>query len=64
MPIDILTPLIALRAIVDPIGVIPVFIHCTQGFGISLGKSRHWQRRALLVGCDARWLQKSGRPTT
>jgi multiple antibiotic resistance protein len=31
-PMDLLKPLIALLAIVNPIGVIPFFIHFTQGF--------------------------------
>ena len=34
---DILKPLIALLAIVNPIGVIPFFIHFTQGFSASNG---------------------------
>ncbi len=40
---DILKPLIALLAIVNPIGVIPFFIHFTQGF------SREQRRRTIHV---------------
>ncbi len=40
---DILKPLIALLAIVNPIGVIPFFIHFTQGF------SRDQRRRTIHV---------------
>ncbi|MDQ2736790.1 MAG: MarC family protein [Pseudomonadota bacterium] len=43
MPLDILKPLIALLAIVNPIGVIPFFIHFTQGF------SREQRRRTIHV---------------
>lgn len=43
MPIDILKPFIALLAIVNPIGVIPFFIHFTQGF------SREQRRRTIHV---------------
>ena len=40
---DILKPLLALLAIVNPIGVIPFFIHFTQGF------SREQRRRTIRV---------------
>ena len=40
---DVLKPLIALLAIVNPIGVIPFFIHFTQGF------SREQRRRTIRV---------------
>ncbi len=40
---DIVKPLIALLAIVNPIGVIPFFIHFTQGF------SREQRRRTIRV---------------
>ena len=43
MPLDILKPLIALLAIVNPIGVIPFFIHFTRGF------SREQRRRTIHV---------------
>ena len=43
MPIDLLKPLIALLAIVNPIGVIPFFIHFTQGF------SSEQRRRTIQV---------------
>src|ERR1035441_5369178 len=42
-PMDIFKPLIALLAIVNPIGVIPFFIHFTQGFG------REQRRRTIQV---------------
>jgi multiple antibiotic resistance protein len=44
---DILKPLIALLAIVNPIGVIPFFIHFTQGF------SREQRRRTIHVAALA-----------
>src|SRR5215204_6578821 len=40
---DILKPLIALLAIVNPIGVLPFFIHFTEGF------SREQRRRTIRV---------------
>src|SRR6185295_6473766 len=40
-PMDILKPLIALLAIVNPIGVLPFFIHFTEGF------SREQRRRTI-----------------
>ena len=40
---DILKPLIALLAIVNPIGVLPFFIHFTQGF------TREQRRRTIHV---------------
>ncbi len=43
MPLDILKPLIALLAIVNPIGVIPFYIHFTRGF------SREQRRRTIRV---------------
>ena len=43
MPLDILKPLIALLAIVNPIGVIPFYIHFTRGF------SREQRRRTIHV---------------
>ena len=42
-PMDILKPLIALLAIVNPIGVLPFFIHFTEGF------SREQRRRTIRV---------------
>ena len=42
-PMDILKPLIALLAIVNPIGVLPFFIHFTEGF------SRDQRRRTIRV---------------
>jgi multiple antibiotic resistance protein len=44
---DLLKPLIALLAIVNPIGVIPFFIHFTQGF------SREQRRRTIHVSAFA-----------
>jgi multiple antibiotic resistance protein len=41
--VDLLKPLIALLAIVNPIGVLPFFIHFTQGFG------REQRRRTIRV---------------
>jgi multiple antibiotic resistance protein len=46
---DLLKPLIALLAIVNPIGVLPFFIHFTQGFSRSSGNAHHprqppWRR--------------------
>jgi multiple antibiotic resistance protein len=43
MPLDILKPLIALLAIVNPIGVIPFYIHFTRGF------SREQRRRTIHI---------------
>ena len=43
MPLDILKPLIALLAIVNPIGVIPFYIHFTRGF------TREQRRRTIHV---------------
>ena len=43
MPLDILKPLIALLAIVNPVGVIPFYIHFTRGF------SREQRRRTIHV---------------
>src|SRR5450432_737149 len=43
LPMDILKPLIALLAIVNPIGVLPFFIHFTQGF------TREQRRRTIHV---------------
>ncbi len=43
MPIDILKPLVALLAIVNPIGVLPFFIHFTAGF------SREQRQRTIRV---------------
>ena len=37
---DILKPLIALLAIVNPIGVLPFFIHFTEGFTREQGDER------------------------
>ena len=44
---DLLKPLIALLAIVNPIGVVPFFIHFTQGF------SREQRRRTIHVSAFA-----------
>jgi multiple antibiotic resistance protein len=40
---DLLKPLITLLAIVNPLGVIPFFIHYTQGY------TREQRRRTILV---------------
>ncbi|TMH11456.1 MAG: MarC family protein [Betaproteobacteria bacterium] len=42
---DLLKPLIALLAIVNPIGVVPFFIHFTQNF------TREQRRRTIRVSC-------------
>ncbi len=46
---DILKPLIALLAIVNPIGVLPFYIHFTQGF--SRGQRQRTIRVASLSAC-------------
>ena len=47
MPLDILKPLIALLAIVNPIGVIPFYIHFTRGFS---REQRHRTIRVAAIG--------------
>ena len=47
---EIIKPLIALLAIVNPIGVIPFFIHFTQGF------SREQRQRTIRVAAIGAFL--------
>ena len=48
LPMEVLKPLLALLAIVNPIGVIPFFIHFTRGF------SREQRRRTIHVAAHRR----------
>lgn len=48
-PMDLLKPLIALLAIVNPIGVVPFFIHFTQGF--TAEQRRRTIRVSALTAC-------------